>query len=143
MGEHHTGMNETVEVEYAVVLCGRRPHGYLHIRDVLKSCRAGRPARRRSVLAAGWSGGLGLDLAHLACASAGNSNAAWLHGLGDLALKLDDQKAVLEAGTLNLDVVGQGELALERTARDAAMQVGLLVFLGFAPFQRQDILLHG
>jgi len=38
---------------------------------------------------------------------------ARLHRLGDFPLKVDDQQAVLELRALDLDVVGQRELALE------------------------------
>ena len=113
MREYLARMKERIEVEHIVVVSGRRPHGCLQSQDALRGAAQNLSARRRSVLAAGWSGGLGLDLARIACTSAGNCDAPGLHGFGDLALKLDDQQPILEAGSLDLHVVGQGELALE------------------------------
>lgn len=63
--------------------------------------------------AAGWSGGLAFDLLDLPGACARDGDAPRLHGLGNLALKLDDQQTILEVRALDFNVVSQGELALE------------------------------
>lgn len=55
---------------------------------------------------------------------------ARLHALGQIAHKIDVQKAVLEIGALHLDVVGELEAALEGTRGDAAMQEIALLAVG-------------
>jgi hypothetical protein len=45
---------------------------------------------------------------------AADRDASRLHGFRDLAHQVDDQKAILEAGALDLDVVGEGERAPTR-----------------------------
>ena len=55
--------------------------------------------------------------------------------------QVDDEQAVLEAGALDLDVVGERELALEIAGRDAAMQEALLFLLALAAFEGQHVLL--
>ena len=93
----------------------------------------GKP-RAASIGPSRWSGsgGLGLDLGDVAGRGAVDCDAARLHGLGDLALQLDEEQPVLEARALDLDVVGKRELALEVAGRDAAMQEGLFFLLGLA-----------
>src|SRR6185312_15586031 len=96
----------------------------------------------RSILATqSGSGGLGFDLGHVARGGAADRNAARLHRFGDFPLQLDDEQAVLEAGALDLDVVGQRELTLEVARRDATMQEGPLLLLALAAFERQHVLL--
>jgi len=91
--------------------------------------------------AASWLSGLALDLLDLPAACARDGDAPRLHGLGNLALKLDDQQTILEASALDLDVVGQGELALEVAGRDAAMQESPLFLVALAALERQYVLL--
>ena len=63
--------------------------------------------------------------------------------IGNLAQQLDVQHAVHVARALDADVVGQGELALERAGRDAAVQVGVLpVILGLAGRHDHGAVLH-
>src|ERR1700751_5743636 len=87
------------------------------------------------------SGRLGFDLRDVAGRGAADRDATRLHRLGDLPLEVDDQQAVLEAGALDLDVVGERELALEIARRDAAMQEALLFLLALAALEGQDVLL--
>jgi hypothetical protein len=102
------------------------------------------PARLRSIQAAeSGSCGLGFNLGDVAQDGAVDLDPARLHGLGDLPLQVDDEQAVLEAGALDLDVVGERELALEIARRDAAMQEGLLFPLAPAALEGQDVLLDG
>src|SRR5207237_412250 len=64
------------------------------------------------------SGGLGrLDLADVG--RSGNRDPARLHGLRNFADQLNLQQAVIKRRALNLDIIGQVELALERPRRDA------------------------
>ena len=49
-----------------------------------------------------------------------------------------DEQAVLEARTLDLDVV-ERELALEIARRDAAMQEGLLFLFALSDLEREDV----
>src|SRR6185437_9833089 len=96
----------------------------------------------RSILATqSGSGGLGFDLGHVARGGSADRNATRLHRFGDFPLQLDDEQAVLEAGALDLDVVGQREPALEVARRDATMQEGPLLLLALAAFERQHVLL--
>ena len=87
------------------------------------------------------SGGLGLDLGDVARGRAADRDAARLHRLGDLPPQVYDEQAVLEAGALDLDVIGKGELALEVARRDAAMQERALLLVALAALQRKDVLL--
>ncbi|MHC2288712.1 hypothetical protein ACVIJW_004582 [Bradyrhizobium barranii subsp. barranii] len=89
------------------------------------------------------SGGLGLDLGDVAEGDAVDGDAPRLLRLGDLPLQVDDEQAVLEAGALDLDVIGKGELALEVARRDAAMQERALLLVALAALQREDVLLDG
>jgi hypothetical protein len=52
-------------------------------------------------------------------------------------------RAVLEPGTLDLDMVGERALALEVTGRDAAIQELALGFAGLAAFNGDDVMLDG
>src|SRR5580704_5454141 len=70
-----------------------------------------------------------------------SSGTARLHRLGDFPLQVDDQQAVLEAGALDLGMVGQCELALEVARRDAAMQEGPLFLVALTTLERQHFLL--
>ena len=66
-----------------------------------------------------------------------------LHGLGDFPDQFDLEQPVVERGVLDLDVVGQVELPLEMSGRDAAIQELALGFLGLAAFDGDDVLLCG
>ena len=65
--------------------------------------------------AAGRLDGLVAGLAH-------DLDATGPHRLGNLAHEVDVQHAVLEVGTLHLDVVGEAELPTEGAGRDALVQ---------------------
>src|SRR5215207_4563578 len=79
------------------------------------SCRGGLPG----------SGGLvPLDLpCALGRAADGDLDPPRPHRLGHLALQLDNQQAVLEAGALHLHEVGEVEAPLEAARRQAAVEV--------------------
>ena len=115
MLEHGARMKESVEIENVVVKGGRRPHGCLQIWDELRGGRAGKVPRGvdRSKTSESGSGGFGFDLGDVVRGGAVDLDEARLHRLGDFPLKVDDQQAVLELRALDLDVVGQRELALE------------------------------
>jgi hypothetical protein len=115
MLERGAGMKESVEIENVVVKGGRRPHGCLQIWDELRGGRAGKVPRGvdRSKTSESGSGGFGFDLGDVVRGGAVDLDEARLHRLGDFPLKVDDQQAVLELRALDLDVVGQRELALE------------------------------
>jgi hypothetical protein len=74
---------------------------------------------------------------------AADRDASRFHGFRDLAHQVDDQKAVFEAGALNLDVVGERELALKRPRGNPAMQEELFFLLSLAAFEGQHVLLDG
>ena len=79
------------------------------------------------------SGGLRLGLGALDHARPAGGSADLdlprLHRLGHLALQVDLEKPVVQAGAADLDVVGELEAVLEGALRDAAVQV-LDVLLG-------------
>src|ERR1700737_2915491 len=86
--------------------------------------------------------GFGLD--HL-WRRAADGGLARLLRLGDLAHEINVQEAVLERRTLDLDVVGELEDALESTRRDALIKhlAGLLLVLGlFLALDRQRVFLR-
>jgi len=87
------------------------------------------------------SGGFGFDLCDVVRDGAVDRDATRLLRLGDFALQVDDEQAVLEAGALDLDVVGKGELALEVAGRDAVMQEGPPFLVALPAFEGQDVLL--
>jgi hypothetical protein len=58
-------------------------------------------------------------------AAALDLDGARLHRLRHLAGELDMQEPVLERGAGHLDEVGELEAALERAARDPAMEIAL------------------
>ena len=64
-----------------------------------------------------------------------------LHGLGNFPDQFDLEQAVVEGRVLDLDVVGQVELPLERAGRDAAVQVFAFGLFGFVALDRHDVLL--
>src|SRR5713101_6138955 len=85
---------------------------------------------------------LGFD--HLGLAVADRDLARLLR-LGDLAHEIDVQKSVLEGRTLDLDVIGKLEDALECTRSDALIEhltVVLLVLRLFLAFDRQRVFLR-
>src|SRR3954452_8978056 len=88
------------------------------------------------------SGGLGrLDLSDVW--RSGNRDPARLHCLRNLADQFNLQQAVIKRRALDLDIIGQVELALERPGRDALIQELALGLVGLAAFDRQHILLCG
>src|ERR1700751_1408479 len=109
----------------------------------LRGGRAGKaPARRRSIrVARVRSGGFGFNLGDVTRRGTADRDATRLHRLGDFALQVDDEQAVLEAGALDLDMVGERELALEVARRDAPMQEGLGFLFALAALKGQDGLL--
>ena len=66
-----------------------------------------------------------------------------LHGLGNLPDQFDLQQTVVEGRVLNLNVVGQVELAFEVPGRDTPVKELALGFLGLAAFDGDDVLLCG
>jgi hypothetical protein len=80
------------------------------------------------------SGGLGLDLADVGRGRAGDRDPARLHRLRDFADQLDLQQSVVKRRALDLDIVGQIELTLERPRRDAPIEEFALRFFGLAAF---------
>src|ERR1700730_7168251 len=98
-------------------------------------------ARRQAWSIAGGSGRPGLDLSHVVRGRAVDRDAARLHRLGDFPLQVDDQQAILEPGSPDLDMVGEGELALEVARRDAAMQEGLAFLVALPALEGQHVLL--
>src|SRR5262245_11111601 len=94
--------------------------------------RSARPMIRHSSLGYGlrWSGGgRSLDLLRLGFAVA-DGDAAGLKPLRHVAHQLDMEQAVLDAGALHLDVIGELETALEVARGDAAVQELALLLLG-------------
>lgn len=87
------------------------------------------------------SGDPGFDLCDVARTDVADRDAARLHRLGDLPLQVDDEQTILEAGALDLDMLGERKLALDIARRDAAMQVSLLFLLALAALEGQDVLL--
>jgi hypothetical protein len=83
-------------------------------------------SRRGSLLAdvgvASRSGRLAVDLPDVRRGRTVDRNPARLHGLGDLARQFDLQQAVVERGSLDLDIVRQIELALEGPRRNSLVQ---------------------
>src|SRR6478672_1444414 len=75
------------------------------------------------------SGRPGFDLGDVARSGAADRDAARLHRLGNFPLQVDDEQPVLEPGALDLDMVGDRELAFEVARRDAAMQEGPLFLI--------------
>src|SRR5215204_2806793 len=67
---------------------------------------------------------------------------ARLHGFRHLAHEVDLQQSAVERGALHLDVVGQVELAPERTRRDALVEVLVIALLGLAPLDGEHVLLR-
>src|SRR5262245_22315720 len=87
-------------------------------------------------------GSLGFD--HLGLAGA-DRDLARLFRLGDFAHEIDVQEPVLEGRTLDLDIIGELEDALERTRCDALIEhltAVLLVLRLFLAFDRQRVLLR-
>src|SRR5262245_55773961 len=85
---------------------------------------------------------LGVD--HLG-RTAADRNLARLRRLGNLALEVDVQEAVLQARALDLDMVGELEAPLERAGRDALVEhvAVLAVLLGLlVAADRERVLLH-
>src|SRR5436190_7153132 len=75
------------------------------------------------------AGGLGLDDLRRAVA---DRDLARLLGLGDFPLEVDVQQAMIQAGALHYDIVGELEATLERARRDALIEhlAGGLTLLG-------------
>lgn len=87
-------------------------------------------------------GGLSFDLGHIVPDSTIDCDTARLHRLGDFPPQFDGEQPVFEPGALDLDVIGQRELAFEAARRDAAMQEGLAFFLVLAAFEREHVMLR-
>lgn len=133
-------MKQTAEIDNVVVGSGRRPRGRLLSQDELPHPPRG-PARRDVSDFRDGSGDPGFDLCDVARSDVADRNAARLHRLGDLPLQVNDEQTVLGAGALDLDMLGERELALDIACRDAAMQVDLLFLLALAALECQDVLL--
>ena len=121
-------MQERLKVENVVVSRGRRPHVFLH------SKTSGTAARHYGPAAAGYrSGHLGFELMQVVRRCAVDGDLPRLHGLGDLPDQFDLEQAIVERRALDLDVVGQVELPLERPGRDAAIEVVAFGLVGLLP----------
>src|SRR5260370_19814765 len=106
--------------------------------------RTGTPKVDRSDSAAGplRSGRLAvLDLLAVVAIAGVDRNPARLHGLRQLAHQLDLQEPVFKRRACHLDIVGEVELAPERTSRDALEQVVVITVLRLAAFHGQHVLL--
>ena len=84
---------------------------------------------------------LGLDLLDVAGGPAADRNAPRLHRLRHFPDQFDLQQAVVEGRALHLHIVGEVELALERTCRNAAIDVFALGLVVLAAFDGDDVLL--
>src|SRR5258708_3223379 len=106
--------------------------------------RTGNPKVDRSDSAAGplRSGRLAvLDLLVVVAIAGVDRNPARLHGLRQLAHQLDLQEPVFKRRACHLDIVGEVELAPERTSRDGLEQVVVIAVLRLAAFYGQHVLL--
>src|SRR5215471_1924121 len=104
--------------------------------------KAPREVRGAVVLSSGWAlGRFGLDDLGLGFAVA-DRDLARLLGFRNLAYEIDVQQAVLEAGVLDLDMVGQLEDALKGAGGDALIEyLAVLLFLGLlGALDRQRVL---
>src|SRR6266436_3840074 len=81
------------------------------------------------------SGRLGLDLLDVGCRRTVDRDPARLHRLRNFADQFDLQQAIVKRRALDLDIVGQVELTLERPRRDALVEEFALRFLGLAAFE--------
>jgi hypothetical protein len=95
-------MQNDVEINNVLVVSGRRPHGLPPMVDGL-GCRAGVRGSGRYEVS---SGRLGFDLAYAFRAVPVDGDPPWLHRLRQFADELDLQKAVVEARTAYLNIVG-------------------------------------
>src|ERR1700730_5849251 len=82
-----------------------------------------------------------LDLLVVVAIAGVDRNPARLHGLRQLAHQLDLQEPVFKRRACHLDIVGEVELAPERTSRDALEQVVVITVLRLAAFHGQHVLL--
>src|SRR6266700_1605567 len=100
---------------------------------LLKSCKP--PVPNSTNGASGLRGGLGLDLLGLV-RRRGDRDLARLQLLGDVALEVDEEQAVLQRGAFDLDMVGELEAALKGPRGNAAIeQLGIpavVLFLALA-----------
>ena len=80
---------------------------------------------------------------HVGLRRAVNGDPPRLHGFGDFPYQFDLQQTVVEGRVLDLDVVGQVELAFEVPGRDTPVKEFALGFLGLAAFDADDVLLCG
>src|SRR3954463_11852088 len=84
-----------------------------------------RRSPRKSVcesLAARSGNRFAVDLPDVRSGRARDSNPAWLHRLGDFAYQFDLQQAIVKRRSLDLDIVRQIELPLERPRRNSLVQ---------------------
>src|ERR1700704_876136 len=72
----------------------------------------------------------------------GDIDAPWFQGFRYSAHQIDLKQAVLEGGTLDLDMIGEAEAALERTCRDALIDVFVLGIVPPPSGDGQQILLR-
>src|SRR5712672_4311480 len=82
-----------------------------------------------------------LDLLVVVASAGVDRNPARLHGLRQLAHQIDLQEPVFKRRACHLDVVGEVELASERTSRDAMEQVLVITVFYLAAFHGQHVLL--
>jgi hypothetical protein len=84
-----------------------------------------------------WSGSgsrLAIDLPDIRSRRAINCNTTWLHGLRNLADQFNLQQAVVKRGALDLDIVRQIEMPLERPRRNSLVQEFALLCFSLAAF---------
>jgi len=103
--------------------------------------RVGSAARDRAAAIPRRSGRRGLELVHVGLRRPVDGDSPWLHGFGNLPDQFDLQKTIVEGRVLDLDVVGQVELAFEVPRRDTPVKKLALGFVGFAAFDGDDVLL--
>ena len=76
---------------------------------------------------------MAVDLADIRSGRTRDGNPTRLHGLRQLAYQFDPEQAVVKRRSLDLDVVRQIKLALERPRRNPLVQEFARLFLAFRP----------
>src|SRR4029453_5935428 len=108
------------------------------------------PPQRRSPRKSVWESAaarsgnrFAVDLPDVRSGRTRDGNPARLHRFRDLAHQLDLQQAVLKPRSLDLGIIRQTELPLERPRRNSLVQEFALLLFGFPAFHRQHALLGG
>jgi len=126
--ETRAGMQKMIDIDNVGSGSGRRPHGNLHSKTILRSAAHPRVRGNKRL------SGLRRQFTDIVGGRAIDGDAPRLHGLGHFTHELNLEQAIVELSTFHLHIIGKVELAFERPQGDAVIEEIAVGFFGLGAF---------